>query len=853
MGGRVLAKFAIAVAEQDSTVTVLVKGDSLTPVPVAQFDGFPQSVIPGPTLIGAAGRLWAANQARQGGTVKGKWPVELVDATATRFAMASLGARRAAALDTLALGMGAWGSQLQLAASELTWYRAWAAALSGDLPTLLSCLEALPPTGYTTRVPLLLRQAGRLQADPALAARASRQLAPFVASSLDAQALLAVLAPQAESSHLDLARSFAERVERIGGHPASSLQAVPAAIAGGKRLPALPPIPVTALPSFDAYLAGLAGSSLDAVPAALGALPVVLLDELITRRALTRIPPGPGPWPPAVTAYLRSRLDPGQAELAELEAVGFTAEIARRHFLAGDETRLAALPADDPAVRHYQTLHTYRRSGRLADPDGLRPAARTVLELVEALRQPGQDGRREAPEELVADASCWPLVRDLAYRGELSLTDELRSRYPEFGAWLDLCGMQRLVFEGRWTEVISTGGQLAAASQLESLRDEAQSMVAFAQWQLGRPAEALRVLDEALAGQFTTGLVVNAALVAAEQGCLPALPYLAKAMRMAADPRVRQGAVSRAIGLWLGDKEVQDYPAPLAQIVREALATPQVDDDFHETLVVVSAIHDKQWLAGATLRAANNAQAEALRYFVTRARVVADGYRESFDDVARVLIRLWHANPRLPWVEREKTWLTELLMDVVHTPFGEASGVLSVVEILVNGNILTLADELILSLQAGAHVACKISDDGGEIALEAEQRLIHAHVRKYWARLAELSESDREVVGDEVARCVVVSAVAFAVSAERAWEEFGRQWDQLVQRERWDYQNRPAIIGMERHALNVFDTYIARCRAYLKSMEGLPLDENGAEQRDLIISGVGKWATETARLRSLLY
>src|SRR5581483_2517929 len=299
----------------------------------------------------------------------------------------------------------------------------------------------------------------------------------------------------------------------------------------------------------DAYLAGLAGSSLDGAVPALAALPVELLDELIDRRALTRVPPGAGPLAPSVTAYVRGRTEPGSATVAELREIRFTAELARRSFLAGEDAELAALPADDPAVRHYRALREFVRTKRIEEPEALRPNTRAVLQLVEALReQPG-----EVPDEIARDASCWPLLQDLAFRGELVLGDERRAKYPEFGAWIDLCKIQRLVFEGQWGDVIAAGRQLARTSRLERFTDEAQNMVAYAEWQRGSAGEAMRVLNEALAGQFTNGLVVNAALVAAEQGCLPALPHLTQAMRLATDPRVRQGAVSRAITLWLAD------------------------------------------------------------------------------------------------------------------------------------------------------------------------------------------------------------------------------------------------------------------------------------------------------------
>src|SRR5262249_7012013 len=154
--------------------------------------------------------------------------------------------------------------------------------------------------------------------------------------------------------------------------------------------------------------------------------------------------------PPPVTAYVRARTEPGSASLAELREAGFSAELARRSFLAGDDADLATLP-DDPAVRHYRALREFVRTNQVEDPEALRPDARTLLRHVNTLRQAEAGQAGEVPDEIARDASCWPLLLDLAYRGELVLGEQQRASYPEFGAWIDLCKIQRLVFEGQWS------------------------------------------------------------------------------------------------------------------------------------------------------------------------------------------------------------------------------------------------------------------------------------------------------------------------------------------------------------------------------------------------------------------
>jgi hypothetical protein len=853
MGNRLLSKKGIVIADDGQQVTVASKADAPLVVPATQFDAFAPVPVAGPEVIGAAGRLWRANQAKNDGSIKAKWTSETIESAAAGFASANLASTRAAALDAIALGLTDQVDRLPLSPTEIAWYRACAYASTGDVPALVASVEALPAHGFHGRVPLLLGHVAALYADPALAARARVLLDAFVADDPDARALSVALAPSPDAGVLELSSSYADRLESLGASPAQVMAAIPDAIARHQRFASLPATS-TATPnlrSLDAYLAGRGGTVMDAALPALAGLPVTLLDELIDVGTLTRIPADAQHWPPAITAYLRCRTNPAEATVDELRLAGFHAELARRFMLSADDAELATLDDSDAAVGHYRAVRAYQLSRTLADADRLRPSVRTVFEQIEALRQTAPGQRGDAQADLAADSSAWPLIREMAYRGDVSLDADLRARFPNFGAWLDLCGMQRLVFDGRWAEVITAGRRLAS-SPLESMRDEAESMVAFAEWQLGHPAEALRVLDDALSGQFSTGLIVNAALVAAEQGCRPAFPYLIKAMRLATDPRVRQGAVSRAIALWLGDDTVQDYPDVLARMVRESLAIMQPDDGFHSTLLFISTLHDRDWLATAAVAAANPAQTNASRYFATRSRVLSDAHPDTLDDLGNMLVKLAQMSPPYDWVTREKTWLTELLLDLVHTDFGDAAWTSSVIATLVGGGILDLAEELVLGMQAGAHVAMKLNGEEAEISADAEQRLVFAHVDKYRLRRGELNEVQQEIVDDEVAHCAVAASLAFVATTERAVDAFQLVWGQLVDRERWDYQNRAYIIGQERRALNSLAPYVDRCRRYLAMMDGLKLSETGRARRDQMVSSVNLWASEIARLRSLL-
>ncbi len=135
----------------------------------------------------------------------------------------------------------------------------------------------------------------------------------------------------------------------------------------------------------------------DAALAVLGPLPVELIDDLIERGALTTVPAATTVWGPATLAYVRTRVDAAGVADEELRLAGFTAELARRAFLAGDGTLLGELDANDPAVAHYRALLAYRRKRDTAGMAAIRPADRQLVGALDALREAGPDGRRDGP------------------------------------------------------------------------------------------------------------------------------------------------------------------------------------------------------------------------------------------------------------------------------------------------------------------------------------------------------------------------------------------------------------------------------------------------------------------------
>jgi hypothetical protein len=181
-------------------VHLLVQGRNAVEMPFGAFDAAMVDV-PGPAATSAAGRLWKALAAQLAGSLAvggltARWHPETAASVAYRLATASIGARRAAARDALALGTPQLIGGLDLPMLEACWYQAWAATAAADTPGLLGWLERLPPGGYPARVGLLVARAIDLTSDLELGARAAAQLSPFTAADPDARALHTVLTGQ---------------------------------------------------------------------------------------------------------------------------------------------------------------------------------------------------------------------------------------------------------------------------------------------------------------------------------------------------------------------------------------------------------------------------------------------------------------------------------------------------------------------------------------------------------------------------------------------------------------------------------------------------------------------------------
>jgi hypothetical protein len=797
VGNRLLVRHAVAVEQHDDAVLVLDRNDTPTPVETDRFDGLARVPLAPDDVISAAGRLWVAERARVDGALKARWSDTAVHAAAVRSATASVGARRGAALDLVTLGLPD-EPDLRLSASELTWYRARAAARHGDAHTLVHLLGQLPPSGYPGRIDLLLIRAVDLFADAALAERADALLKPFATASLDARALRAALRSSAPRGTLNLLHAYA----RVAAGDDPQVAATTLAIAGGGPLPSGARSSGPAVRALDTHLSRLSAA----------------------------------------------RDDPDGLDEAALRAVGLVAELARRAYLSGDERRLADLPDADEAVRHYRALHAYRSTGRV-DAEHLRPHTRATVTHTAELAQPFA-GRRVAPAEVAADPSTWSFLVTNAVDEKITLTDRLRAEHPQFALWLALCATRNSLRDGRWSEVAAAGQRIADQTATPALRAEALNVAAYAHWQIGAADEALAVLDRALAIHPVPAHAVNAALIAAERGGRAALPYLARVRELTTRPGVRRGALEHAIGLWRAT-DGTGYPSTLASMVRSELSAPQDDTDFHRTLLELSLAHDRVWLRGADtgIGARGRVQTRTARYYVARAAYAEDPSADTLRGAAMALTALCRLDPPPVWTAAEQARLVDELDLALQAP-EPALNPAPAIAVLLAADALGLRAHLTFAIRAGARLAEAARKRGRMVSVDAERRLILAPVRLYERRHEELDRDERTAVADVLATHLRLATTAIVNVAVTRNNTLVAHWRRLEREPVPDHATGRRIAARKVEILDRLDRYLDRCRPYVEALATLPVDEKFQQQIGDVLA---RLTTMSTRARESLH
>lgn len=849
LSGGLLSKTAIVTAIEAGVLSLLSKGDAIQNAALQDFARLEVIRVPGPAVISGPGRLMAAHLAAQSGQIKAKWNAERVTAAAASLANCDVATRRAVAADWLALGLVDHVDALDLSASELLWCKALFAARSGDAAATITFLEGLPPTGYEQRVDLLVRLSEAITADPDLSARAARLAVPFAEGSRLAKGLVAGLSPTDFDTRMAAVADLLSDMPP-GGIMTAEMHRLARAIGEDSAGQPAAPEQFRAAAALSVYRRGMGGDNVDSDAGLLlpGRLP--LYDDLIDRGALT---PGCFPYLRVQNrplTYVTARIDPSVLGIAELHEIPHTAEIARQYFVAKDRAALSGLARDDRDAAHYSALLDIAMAGH-GNREQLRPAARAILQAVDAYQEAlASDRNAVPPPGILQDPTTWRLFLKQALSGRISLGTEERSRYPEFAIWLDLCEVESCIFAADWSGAIDLGTRLLERVTEERISDEIKNLCAYAHYQQGNDRAAMDLLTHALDGVHTQALMINSSIVAAGLGSEYAAQFLARIYEEADDSAVGIEALLKGIQLWLNDPDSLTPPEALLHGLRNALARTAPDDTLR-ILARFAAIHDGAWMATAPpISTVSPAQEDIARFYVVRARSGQDGYGESMVDVAKELVAINRKASPPEWAKQELAALTSMLMDDVHVEFGEAAHLGSVVEILLLGGVLPLREALILGPQAGAHLASKFAADGDTLSPQAEKNFLWDPLEAYLSAGQDIPAGSKECIADEMHRCISLATMCMLEVTEKMVERFSREWNPLVERERWDYQNRSTILRQEQKLLDDIGRWVERCAFYDRQGGRLPCPEEFKETQRSMRRQIDGWKSDLARLKS---
>jgi hypothetical protein len=247
-------------------------------------------------------------------------------------------------------------------------------------------------------------------------------------------------------------------------------------------------------------------------------------------------------------------------------------------------------------------------------------------------------------------------------------------------------------------------------------------------------------------------------------------------------------------------------------------------------------------------------QADLCSFYVTQARAGLSEYSETLQDVAKVLVAAKSRQPPTTWADVEFSKFVQFCMDEVHVDFGEGAWLASSIDVLVTSGLLNFVQGIILAAQAGAHLSAQLQEKRGDYLSEnAQQLFLITPLEWFLADRSQYPEDLQGVVREELERCLIRATLAMWGLTETGASEFGTAWDQLVARERVDFQNRPRILKQEAQVLNEFAQKVTRLEGFAKQVRRLRIEaESSRNVLNSLQEEVVNWNKEIARLRNTL-
>jgi hypothetical protein len=808
--------------------------DTIT-VPAASLTT-PSAAIPA-SCSPATRLLYGARQPN--GPIKANWDGNALLARAGELAGASMGAMRAVADEAIVLGWPDIVTWARLTDTEKAWRLAHHAATTGDVDRLAAELERLPDAGYPERVRLLLAHL------------------PTVARHDRCRALLAswqaVGVPGAAVAHRmvdtdwdDALRAGAEQLVAVGNSALADRWTAARAALGAATPTAPGRQDCPAWTAAALVTDGRRGVNVDRDFAALAAVAPSLLDDLVDGGTLTPDLALAGVDSPH-RAYLLARLRPHELDDAGTAAVGHHAELARRYCRRRDRTNLRQLPAS-PGVAHFQALLDVVEGG---DPDASRLQGDAVELLAlagRALEAVRSGATTNLPAPVVRDPTLWTMFAAHAQRGQLSPDADTRAAAPELAQWCDLQRLVGLLWDERWSDAVLLGEKLTSGLDRERQEDEALNLTAYALARLDRGDEAIALLERAMAGSYTEALLVNLSVVASRAKPDVAAAHFARIVNEAPTRDLQIAALRRAVEVWQTASTAPTFPADLVRPLEVVLSGPCTVEDYAAFASLAAAVAPRTMLA---LPDPGGERSPIHRVQRAQARLAED---DDFNtkDLATEFVAVFRQVGRPPWFTAEWDDLMSTIRKSVFVPFGEAPGSAIFVDTVFKEapELLTQDQRFVLLPQAGAHLAAVFAKTEDALSAEALRKFFYRPVEEYLAERTKLDPGAVDLFADNFHRTLFVAGLHY-VGAMR--DSLADPYNALVQRLRWDSQNRYSILRQMRSILDTAAEHQEEGDRVLDRLRRLAVDTDlGRERVSTFTEALATWRAETVSLRANL-
>jgi len=560
-----------------------------------------------------------------------KWALDAVSG--------SVGSKRSLAIDLLAHRLDEHLDSLALTTTEIAAARGdWAASV-GDWPVAASAYALLPAGTYRSRIHPVICALNRCWLDPST----RWTLVRWLEAAGDAPE--AKLSAHYFKGSLGTARAAKDALEPFSGPRAETAKSACDALAEGRV-----PCDLGFAAPEVLLLQAIEGKR---CPVDWGALRPDLVDEafvddLIDSGVITGADrAGLATRLGIDGVYLRARLEPEALTDRDVAALGWDRERERRAGARGAKSGWVAegaalavryLAGDDSAIDQLSTRWPE------SDVSALRGARAAVHDAAPLLPTGGEPpSGKFIPAAVLAhlwdrlpDSSNW----DSQQRGLSSAVGLRRARAA--------------LWDADWGSARDWSRGVLRIARDENARDEALNVIACALWQSGDDTGALAALEQALAGEYTINLAINAAHVASQLDPVAAAKHLGKIIREAPTSEMKVAAAKIAVDTWMchqdefaeftGDGD--PLPGELADGLRRLVTQHLTLADFRDLIGILSRI-DSEWLASPdALRGSPWAASVEAKYFVAS----ATGPIET----AHALCQLIATHAELAWLAEEK-------------------------------------------------------------------------------------------------------------------------------------------------------------------------------------------------------